>query len=112
MARIEINEPHRLLAASIGLAKPKNNKLHGYISEHHTFGEVQQKAGDYAEELAAEMLAETLDIDFDPNKDWHEKEQVFKASKQIIYTRNHTQTVIGDKDGKWTTAIAAAVFVI
>ena len=28
--------------------------------EHHSFGETEDSAGDYAEELAAEMLATTL----------------------------------------------------
>src|SRR3989304_4990748 len=34
------NEPSRLAAASIGLAIPADPNHHGYISEHHAFGDV------------------------------------------------------------------------
>jgi arginine decarboxylase len=112
MSKNQTNEPHRLISASIGLAKPKSKKVHGYISEHHAEGWVERRSGDYAEELAAEMLATTLGIDFDPDKAWNEKEQVFKASKQIIYTRNNTQAAIGNKEAKWTTVISAVVFIL
>src|SRR5437763_1738391 len=32
-------EPHRLIAASIGLALPSDKSMYGYLSEHHSFGE-------------------------------------------------------------------------
>ena len=56
-------EPHRLIAATVGVAIPRDPKLYGYLSEHHSFGENENTAGDYAEELAAEMLATTLGLD-------------------------------------------------
>ncbi len=105
------NEPHRLIAASVGLAIPQNPTHYGYLSEHHSFGEVEKKAGDYAEDLAAEMLASTLGVPFDPDKSWDEKKEVFKISKDIVNTRNHTQTAVGDKNGLWTTVVAAAVLI-
>jgi len=64
MAKNETNEPNRLISASIGLAIPKDNKQYGYLSEHHSFGEKAVKSGDYAEDLAATMLATTLGIQF------------------------------------------------
>jgi len=57
------------------------------------------------------MLATTLGIDFDPDKAWDERKQLFRMSGKIVKTRSITQTAIGDKDGRWTTVIAAAVFV-
>src|SRR5216684_582357 len=33
------NEPHRLIAASVGLAVPADSNQYGYLSEHHSFGE-------------------------------------------------------------------------
>ena len=32
-------EPHRLIAASIGVAIPTDRSAYGYLSEHHSFGE-------------------------------------------------------------------------
>ncbi len=104
-------EPHRLIAATIGVAIPRDRKLFGYLSEHHSFGENEETAVDYAEELAAEMLATTLGLDFDPDESWDEKKEVYRLSNKIVRTQNITQTAVGDKKGLWTTAIAVAVLV-
>jgi arginine decarboxylase len=104
------NEPNRLVAASIGLAAPKNKNMFGYLSEHHCFGETERKAGDYAEDLAAMMLATTLGVKFDPAASYDEKKETWKISDQIVKTTEITQSAEGNKDGLWTTVLAAAVF--
>ena len=111
MSEAATREPHRLVAATVGVAIPRNQELYGYLSEHHSFGENEKTAGDYAEDLAAEMLATTLGLDFDPDKSWDEKREVYKLSNQIVRTQNVTQTAVGSKRGLWTTVIAAAVIV-
>jgi len=105
------NEPHRLIAASVGLAVPKDQNHYGYLSEHHSYGQSEDTAGDYAEDLAASMLATILGLPFDPDQSYDEKKEIWKISGEIVVTRNVTQTAIGHKDGLWTTAVAAAVFV-
>jgi arginine decarboxylase len=105
------NEPNRLIAASVGVAIPADPSMHGYLSEHHSYGETDEKAGEYAEDLAASMLATTLGIEFDPELDWDEREQIFKMSGKIVRTANITQSAIGNKDGLWTTVFAAGVFI-
>jgi len=107
--RLETNEPNRLIAASVGVAVPADETQHGYLSEHHGFGETDQKAGEYAEDLAASMLATTLGIEFDPDTAWNEREQIYKMSGKIVRSANITQSAIGNKDGLWTTVFAAAV---
>lgn len=111
MSEAATREPHRLVAATIGVAIPRDRRLFGYLSEHHSFGENEETAGDYAEELAAEMLATTLGLEFDPDKSWDEKKEVYRLSNRIVRTQNITQTAVGDKQGLWTTVIAAAVIV-
>ncbi len=110
-ARNETNEPNRLISAAIGVAIPKDTGVYGYLSEHHSFGEVGKKAGEYAEDLAATMLATTLGIEFDINKAWDERKQIYKASGHIFRTTHIIQSAEGNKDGLWTTVFAAAVFV-
>ena len=105
------NEPNRLIAASVGVAIPADPSMHGYLSEHHSFGETDEKAGEYAEDLAASMLATTLGIEFNSESDWDEREQIFKMSGKIVRTSNITQSAIGNKDGLWTTVFAAGVFI-
>ncbi len=109
MARNSTNEPNRLIASSIGVALPADPSMYGYLSEHHPFGEKEKVAGDYAEDLAASMLATTLGIEFNPDKAWNEREQVFKMSGQIVNTFNVTKSAEGHKDGLWTTVISCAV---
>lgn len=111
LARNETNENNRLVVASIGCAVPSDLNAYGYLSEHHGFGETDEKAGDYAEDLAASMLATTLGVEFDADKGWDEREQIYKMSGKIVRTRNITQSAEG-RAGIWTTVIAAAVFVV
>lgn len=108
LARCASNESRRLIAASIGCAVPADPEAYGYLSEHHAYGQNEKQAGDYAEDLAASMLASTLGIEFDDTANWDEKEQVWKLSGKIVRTRNETQTAIVNGTG-YTTVVAAAV---
>ncbi|HUL42883.1 MAG TPA: arginine decarboxylase, pyruvoyl-dependent [Bacteroidota bacterium] len=109
MARNATNEPNRLIAASIGVAIPSDTTQYGYLSEHHPFGETDERAGDYAEDLAATMLASTLGVEFDPDTAWDEREKMYKMSGKIVKTYNVTQSAEGDKNGLWTTVVASAI---
>ncbi len=111
LARQDTNEPNRLIAASIGLARPSDPNQYGYLSEHHSYGETAKKAGEYAEDLAATMLATTLGIDFDPEKAWNEREQAFKMEKSMLKTRNVVQSAEGHARGLWSTVVALGVFI-
>ncbi len=113
MARECTNEPHRMMSAAIGLAQPKDKKQYGYISEHHGFGETVKQASDFAEDLAATMLASTLGIELDATKAWDERKQLYVADKNRQFvSRSIAQSAKGNKDGLWTTVIAAAVMLL
>ena len=111
-SRTQTNEPQRLISASVGIAQPTDREKYGYLSEYETFGKSEKEAGDYAEDVAAQMLASSLGISFDIDKSWNEKRQSWTISGQIYKTKNITQTAKGNKDGKWTTVFAAAVLII
>lgn len=111
LARCSSNEPRRLIAASVGSAIPAGEGMYGYLSEHHAYGQTDETAGDYAEELAARMLASTLGFsDFDDSKDWDEIKEEYRMSDKIVKTGNITQSTIIDPNGNWSTVLAAAVF--
>ncbi|MEO0085815.1 MAG: arginine decarboxylase, pyruvoyl-dependent [candidate division WOR-3 bacterium] len=105
------NEPHRLVSASIGIAIPKDPSKFGYLSEYHSFGEREEKAGDYAEDLAAQMLATTLGVQFDPDGSYDARKEIWKISNEFVRTQNITQSAVGNKNGLWTSVVAAAVFI-
>ena len=112
LSRNESNEHNRLISASVGAAVPADRSQYGYLSEYHSFGETDDNAGDYAEDLAASMLASTLGIEFDVNQSWDEKETLFKMSGKFVRTTNITQSIVVDKQGEWTSVLAAAVFIL
>lgn len=109
LSRLSSKEPSRKISASVGLALPKDTSVHGYLSEHHSYGHGAKDTGDFAEDLAASMLASTLGIDFNPDAAWDTKEDHFKMSGQIVKTTNITSTAEVGADGKWKTVLAAAV---
>ena len=112
IARQSTNEPNRLIAASVGLANPADEGQYGYLSEHHSTGETAQKAGDYAEDMAMEMLATTMGLPNDPSLAWDERQEQWRLSGKIYKTQNFTQSAEGHKDGLWTTVVSAAVLLI
>lgn len=112
MARHQTNEPDRLVSAAIWLAIPANREHYGYLSEHHAYGETDEVSWDYAEDLAATMLATTFGIDFDADQNWDERKQEYIASGKIFKTRHISQSALWDKDGLWTTVISTAVFIL
>ena len=111
MSRDETDEPHRLLAASVGLAIPADKNSYGYLSEHHAFGLTDEECGDYAEDIAAQMLATLQGVPFDENTSWDERQEAWKLSDKIVKTMNITQSAIGQRN-MWTTVMAAAVLLM
>lgn len=110
MAEERTSEPNRLICAGLGLAIPAGEDHFGYISEHHGFGLTEKKTGDFVEDMAASMLASTLDVEFDPDADYDQRRELYRMSGKIVNTRHFVQTAEGDKNGLWTTVCAAAVF--
>jgi len=110
ISRCSANEPHRLIAASIGCAVPADPHAHGYLSEHHAFGQNEKIAGDLAEDLAVEMLASTLGLEFDEDKSWDENREIYHLSDKIVRTSNITQSAVIGPEGNFSTIVAAAVF--
>lgn len=113
ISRESTNEPNRLVTAAIGLAQPKHKQQYGYISEHHGFGQTMRQAADFAEDLAATMLASTLGIELDPDKAWDERKKLYITEKNRQFvSRSIAQSAIGHKDGLWTTVLASTVMLM
>lgn len=104
------NEPSRRVGCSVGVAIPADRSKYGYISEHHAFGEAEDTLGDYAEDLAASMLATVLGLPFDPDEAWDARVRHWKLSGEIVRTQNHTVAAEAPEDGHWLTTVSAAVF--
>jgi len=111
MGKKESQEPGRRIVASVGLAIPAEQGRYGYLSEHHGYGMTEIEAGEYAEDLAASMLATTLGIEFDPDKDYDERRDIYEMSGKIVESQHISQASLGSEGNLWTTVIAAAIFI-
>ncbi len=111
MSRNESNEYNRMVSAAVGCAKPADSNAYGYISEHHSFGQMETESGEYAEDLAATMLATTLGVyTFDVDKDYDERKEIYMVSGKIVESKSMAATAIVEKHDEWTCTIAVAVF--
>lgn len=111
-SQAQTDEPHRLISASIGLARPTDSNTYGYLSEHHSYGQTGEQAEDYAEDLAAGMLATTLGVEeFDLDESWDNKRELWRISNRFVKTKSITQSAVGRK-GVWTTVVATAVLIL
>lgn len=111
IAEMSSNEPGRRVAASIGVARPTDATHYGYLSEHHTYGQTEEEASNYAEDLAATMLATTLGIPFDPEKDYNERREQYLMGGEIVDTTSMTIATTASPGGVWTTVISAAIMI-
>ncbi len=111
ISRTSASEFNRLISASIGVAKPAEKDNYGYLSEYHAFDTNSQKVGYFAENLAAEMLATTLGIAFDPDLNYDEKKEALEMGGKIVETKNITISATVKEEGEWATVLAAAIFI-
>ncbi len=110
LARNESDELNRLVSTAIGYALPSDRSRWGYLSEHHSFGQTEKTAGEFAEKLAAEMLASTLgkvgSLVYDPKK------EEYVLEDKILATKHISKAAVVLKAGEWTTTISAAVLIV
>lgn len=112
LSREESNEINSTVTASIGVALPADKGHYGYLSEYHDTGKKPEEVGEIAEDMAAEMLATTLGVSFDPDSNYDEKREVFKMGGKIVETKNVTSHANVKDKNEWACAIAAAIFII
>lgn len=111
MSECATNEPNRLISAAIGVAIPKNPKNYGYLSEHHAFGQTEKAASDYAEDLAASMLATILGVKFNPDDSYDARKEQWEISNEIVRSSSIAQSARGPKNGDWVSVIACSVLI-
>lgn len=94
LSRNSSNEPNRMVSTAVGCAIPREpEKQHGYLSEHHAFGETQEVSGKYAEKLARSMYST-----------WT-KEEPLKVTSVA-------RSALVERESQWTTIVSAAVFIL
>src|SRR5256714_994152 len=95
VAENSTREPHLLMASSIGVAIPADRSTYGYLSEHHSFGETDDQAGDYAEELGGGVPGTTFNVGFCPDRSWDGKKENYRNSHKVRGTAQIPPTSVG-----------------
>jgi arginine decarboxylase len=111
MAKNETDKPNQLISAAVGLAIPKDNQSHGYLSEYTSSGQTAVEAGTYAEDLATTMLTMTLNKKIAPEATSEKRKKANKVDSEIFKT-HVCQSAEGNKNGLWTTITALAVLIV
>ena len=111
LARSDSNKVGDLVSSGVGVAVPRDKSDYGYLSEHHCIGMDDLQMEEYVEDLAAEMLATTYGLEFDPDASWDEKRELWSIDNRIVKTKSIVQTG-SVKANHWTTTVAAAVLIL
>ncbi len=112
LARSDSKKLGDLVSSGVGVAVPRERSHYGYLSEHHCIGMNDLQMEEYVEDLAAEMLATTEGIVFDPDASWDEKRELWTIDNRIVKTQSIVQTGVVDSEGYWNTTIAAAILIL
>tara|TARA_B100001750_G_scaffold238619_1_gene245409 strand:+ start:6674 stop:7231 length:558 start_codon:yes stop_codon:yes gene_type:complete len=112
LARMESKKPNQFVSSGIGVAVPSDRSHYGYLSEHHDIDMDAKKMEDYVEDLAAEMLATTYGIKFDPHASWDEKREIWSIDDRIVKTQSVIEVAETSNENLWTTVVSAAVLII
>jgi arginine decarboxylase len=90
-------EPHKLIAAAIGVAKPEDGNGYGFFTEIEQgegYGKTEEKAGEEVMLLAIHNLAPSWRAPFDPEKDFDPRQRLYRVkgkNDRVSYIKNPTQ---------------------
>ena len=111
MDQLQTDEGGRMIAAAVGMAVPNDRSIHGYLSEHHAYGQNEETAGKFAEDLTATMLASYFGLPvFESELPEPARSKQYQRCQEK-FTTTHIAAVTKGKKGLWTTVFAGAVFI-
>lgn len=109
LSKVSSREPGQRLAASIGFAIPSDIDAYGCFFEHQATGKLAGKAGRYAADLSAEMLATLRGVRIVQSWSPERRRKAWLASGKIKRAMNVTQKTTAEAGNVYTTAVVAAV---
>ena len=110
LSRISSSIKNQMICSSIGVAKPVDQGVYGYLSEMHAIGEKPEILGKSSENIALEMLATSLGIPFISKSNLDQNKELLRIKGKTVETKNITEMAIVKE--KWATVLAAAIFIL
>ena len=99
MARQDTNQLNEFASAAVGMARPKDPKKFGYISEYHGDAQGQHEAETIVKRLAVEMLETKTSI------------QIRNTNPDIVVHTTAASIQHPDNDS-WVCAVALCIFIL
>ena len=113
IAQAVTQEPHQRLSVGVGWAIPDKAGVPGYVSEveeDQANGLSGEAAADEVGATALRLLAERLRTKIDAGALWAKRKGGVTIGRVKVQTGCLTQTVVGDERGRYTAAVALAVY--
>lgn len=97
MARADGSVTGTRIAAALGLVIPEDPHQYGYLAEHHTEGQAEPEAQQFATRLARQLLGAKLGVD--PATVPIAREEGVAAATTV-------------RSGSWASAVALCIFLL
>jgi arginine decarboxylase len=113
IAQAVTQEPHQRLSVGIGWAIPEQEGVPGYIAEveeEQARGLSGDACADEVGTTAVRLLAERLRAKVDAEVPWKRHKGWFNLGRTRATAGSLTSTVVGDEKGRYTAAVALAVY--
>ena len=112
LAQSQTNEPGQEVTAGIGMARPKDSSLYGYLTEVE---EVVGRTADDVEQDVIEMAIENLITErnpkFDGEKVYRKGKKNYRIDGMDISVDSVVESAKGAEKNQYTVVLAAAVFI-
>lgn len=113
IAQAVTKEPHQRLSVGVGWAIPEKEGVPGYIAEveeEQAKGLSGDACADEVGTTAVRLLAERLRAKADAEALWKRRRGGFEIGRVRVHAGCLTETVVGDERGRYTAAVALAVY--
>lgn len=113
IAQAVTEEPHQRLSVAVGWAIPDKAGVPGYVAEveeEQAKGLSGEAAADEVGATAIRLLAERLRAKVDAEALWRGRKGGVTVGRTAVRAGALAQTVVGDEGGRYTAAVALAVY--
>ena len=112
MAQSMTNEPGQIITAGIGMAQPKDQSQHGFLTElEEVVGRTAEDVEQDVIEMAIENLITQSNPKFDGEKVYRKGKKNYTIEGQELLVDGIVQSAKGAEKNQYTVVIALAVFI-
>lgn len=103
------NQSAKSISCALGIARPLDNSLHGYVYEHSDEDKPEETIGKFAEQCAISMVANASGLNIQNIERVHNNKDIQKILSQSKYISIEEQA---NTDTNFLTVIAALIFIL